>query len=293
MKIGFIGLGNMGIAMVGNLLKAGYEVIVYNRTADKAHTLVSQGARLAASVAEASDVDVVMTMLANDEAVESIVFGPGGVLANLRPAAMHISSSTISVPLSRRMAQEHAKRGQRYVAAPVFGRPAAAAAAELLIVAAGERGAVLAAQPLLEVLGKKVVAAGDKPESANLIKLSGNFLFASAIESMGEAFALIAKAGVDREQYLEILTTLFDTPIYRIYGPLIANGRFEPAAFQASLGQKDIRLLLAAAENLSVPMPFASVLRDRFLSLMAQGGERLDWSAIGGLAAQDARVANA
>jgi 3-hydroxyisobutyrate dehydrogenase-like beta-hydroxyacid dehydrogenase len=293
MKIGFIGLGNMGIAMAGNLLKAGHEVIVYNRTADKAGTLVAKGAKLAPSIAAASDVDVVLTMLANDEAVEGVVLGPEGVLSSLRPGSMHISSSTISVPLSERMAREHAKLGQRYVAAPVFGRPAAAAAAELLIVAAGEHDAVVAAKPLLEVLGKKVFVAGEAPGTANLIKLSGNFLSASAIESIGEAFALTAKAGVDREQYLEILTTLFDASAYRIYAPLIASGRFEPAAFRAPLAQKDIRLLLAAAEKLSVPMPFASVLRDRFLTLIAHGGERLDWSAIGGLASQDARVANA
>ena len=293
MKVGFIGLGNMGVGMVGNLLKAGHDVRIYNRSADKARTLLAKGAKLAASVAEASDVDVVMTMLANDEAVESIVLGPGGVLSSLRAGAMHISSSTISVPLAACMAQEHAKHGQRYVAAPVFGRPAAAAAAELLIVAAGEHGAVMAAKPLLEALGKKVFVAGERPEAANLIKLSGNFLSASAIESIGEAFALAAKAGVDREQYLEILTTLFDAPAYRIYAPLIASGRFEPAAFRAPLAQKDIRLLLAAAEKLSVPMPFASVLRDRFLTLMAHGGEHLDWSAIGGLASQDAQVVSA
>jgi 3-hydroxyisobutyrate dehydrogenase-like beta-hydroxyacid dehydrogenase len=293
MKVGFIGLGNMGAAMAGNLLKAGHEVTVYNRTPGKANTLAAQGARVAGSASEACRGDVVMTMLANDEAVESVVLGREGVLASLRSGALHISSSTISVPLSQRLSQEHAQHGQRYVAAPVFGRPEAAAAAQLVVVTAGERAAVEAAQPLLEAIGRKVFVVGDTPGAANLVKLSGNFLFASVIESLGEAFALITKGGIDRQRYLEILGNLFNVPAYNIYGALIAGGHFEPAGFAAPLGQKDIRLLLAAAENLGVAMPVASLLRDRFLTLMAQGGEHLDWSAIGGLAAKDAGVAAA
>jgi 3-hydroxyisobutyrate dehydrogenase-like beta-hydroxyacid dehydrogenase len=293
MKVGFIGLGNMGAAMASNLLKAGHEVTVYNRTSAKARTLAAQSAAIATSVSEACRGDAVMTMLANDEAVESVVLGPEGVLASLRPDALHISSSTISVTLSKRLSQEHGRHGQRYVAAPVFGRPDAAAAAQLVSVTAGERTAVEAAKPLLEAISRKVFVVGDTPAAANLVKLSGNFLFASVIESLGEAFALITRGGVDRQQYLEILASLFNVPAYNIYGELIASGRFEPAAFAAPLGQKDIRLLLAAAENLGVAMPIASLLRDRFLTLMANGGEHLDWSAIGGLAAKDAGLAAA
>jgi 3-hydroxyisobutyrate dehydrogenase-like beta-hydroxyacid dehydrogenase len=293
MKVGFIGLGNMGAAMASNLLKAGHEVTVYNRTSAKARTLAAQSAAIATSVSEACRGDAVMTMLANDEAVESVVLGPEGVLASLRPDALHISSSTISVALSKRLSQEHGKHGQRYVAAPVFGRPDAAAAAQLVSVTAGERTAVEAAKPLLEAISRKVFVVGDTPAAANLVKLSGNFLLASVIESLGEAFALITRGGVDRQQYLEILASLFNVPAYNIYGELIASGRFEPAAFAAPLGQKDIRLLLAAAENLGVAMPIASLLRDRFLTLMANGGEHLDWSAIGGLAAKDAGLAAA
>ena len=290
MKVGFIGLGNMGAAMAENLLKAGHEVTVYNRTREKAHRLEARGARVAATVSEASGGDAVMTMLANDEVVESVVLGAGGVAASLRPGALHVSSSTISVVLSRRLSEEHAKRGQRYVAAPVFGRPEAAAAAELIVVAAGEKTALEAARPLLDAISRTVFPLGDQPEAANVIKLSGNFLTASVIEALGEAFAFIARAGVDRQRYLEILTRLSAVPAYKVYGALIADGRFEPARFAAPLGQKDIRLLLAEAENLGVPMPLASLLRDRFLTLMAHGGERLDWSAIGGLAAKDAGV---
>jgi 3-hydroxyisobutyrate dehydrogenase-like beta-hydroxyacid dehydrogenase len=288
MKVGFVGLGNMGAAMAGNLLKAGHELTVYNRSPAKARALAAQGARVASSLAEACRGDAVLTMLANDEAVESLALGREGILASLHRGAVHICSSTISVPLSQRLSREHTEHGQRYVAAPVFGRPEAAAAAQLVIVAAGERTAVDAAQPLLEAIGRKVFVVSDDPGAANLIKLSGNFLFASVIESLGEAFALISKGGIDRQRYLEILTSLFNVPAYTIYGGLIASGRFEPAGFAAPLGQKDIRLLLTAAEKLGVPMPVASLLRDRFVSLIAQGGERLDWSAIAGLAARDA-----
>lgn len=288
MKVGFIGLGHMGSAMALNLLKAGHEVTVYNRSAAKARPLASQGARVAGSIAEACRGDAVMTMLANDEAVASVVEGPEGILASLGSGALHISSSTISVCLSQRLAQLHARSAQRYVAAPVFGRPEAAAAAQLTIVAAGEPAALETAQAPLAAIGSKVFVLGDAPEQANLVKLSGNFLLASVIESLGESFALTRKGGVDPQRYLEILTSLFNAPAYRIYGALIASGRFEPPAFAAPLGQKDIRLLLAVADRLGVAMPVASVLRDRFLALMAQGGEHLDWSAIGGLAAKDA-----
>jgi 3-hydroxyisobutyrate dehydrogenase-like beta-hydroxyacid dehydrogenase len=291
MRVGFIGLGHMGAAMAGNLIKAGHEVTVYNRTPEKAHALVAAGARLATSVSQASQGDAVMTMLANDEAVESLVWGREGILASLRAGALHVASSTISVALSERLSHEHARHGQRYIAAPVFGRPDVAAAAQLVVVAGGEKDAVEVARPLLEAIARKVFVVGNAPHAANLVKLSGNFLNASVIESLGEAFALIGKGGVDRQRYLEILASLFNVPAYNIYGALIAGGRFEPAGFAAPLGQKDIRLLLTAAENLGVPMPVASLLRDRFLTLMAHGGERLDWSAIGGLPAQEAGLA--
>jgi len=293
MKVGFIGLGHMGAGMAGNLIKAGHEVTVYNRTPEKARALEAAGAKVANSVSEVSQGDAVITMLANDEAVASVVLGRAGALASLRPGALHVSSSTISVALSERLSQEHARQRQRYIAAPVFGRPDVAAAAQLVVVAGGETSAVEAARPLLEVIARKVFVVGDAPQAANLVKLTGNFLNASVIESLGEAFALIAKGGIDRQRYLEILASLFNVPAYNIYGALIASGRFEPAGFAVPLGQKDIRLLLAAADTLGVPMPIAGLLRDRFLTLLAHGGERLDWSAIGGLPAQDAGLAAA
>jgi 3-hydroxyisobutyrate dehydrogenase-like beta-hydroxyacid dehydrogenase len=175
------------------------------------------------------------------------------------------------------------------VAAPVFGRPDVAAAGQLFVVAGGAPDAVKSAAPLFDAIGERTFVISEKPKAANLVKLSGNFLSASVIESLGEAMALVAKGGVDRRQYLDILTsTLFGAPVYKTYGGLIADGIFEPAGFAAPLGQKDIRLTLAAAEDLRVPMPLASLLRDRFLTLMAHGGDKLDWSAIGQLAAKDA-----
>ena len=287
--VGFIGLGLMGTGMAANLLKAGYDVTVYNRKVSKAASLISEGAKLAANIGEACKGSVVVTRLANDTAVENVVLGPGGVIANLSPGALHISSSTISVAISERLSNEHAKRDQRFVAAPVFGRPDAAAAGQLFIVAGGNKAALETAEPLLTAFGQKTFVISDEPKAANLVKLSGNFLSAAVIESLGEALALIAKAGIDQSRYLEFLTsTLFEAPVYKTYGALIASGQFAPAGFAAPLGQKDIRLVLSAAEDLRVPMPLASLVRDRFLSLLAHGGESLDWSAIGQLPAMDA-----
>jgi 3-hydroxyisobutyrate dehydrogenase-like beta-hydroxyacid dehydrogenase len=289
MDIGFIGLGQMGIGMAANLVKAGHRVTVYNRTTAKAAPLAALGASVAGSVADVCRGDAVVTMLADDAAVEGAAFGDGGIVASLARSAIHISCSTISVALSERLESEHARAGQRYVAAPVFGRPEAAAAAKLFIVAAGPADAVSAAEPLLGVMGQRTFVVSQSPKAANLVKLSGNFLIAAAIESLGEAMALVNKGGVDRHEYLEILTsTLFNAPIYKIYGALIADRKFEPAGFTVPLGQKDIRLALEASEELHVPLPLGSLLRDRFLTLRAHGGDHLDWAAVGSLAAKDA-----
>jgi 3-hydroxyisobutyrate dehydrogenase-like beta-hydroxyacid dehydrogenase len=289
MKVGFVGLGNMGSAMAANLIKAGHEVTVYNRSAGKADPLVRQGAHKAASVAEACTGEATVTMLADDNAVSDTVWGDDRLLARLPRGAIHISMSTISVALSKRLAEAHARAGQRYVAAPVFGRPEAAAAAKLFIVPAGNPAAIAACQPLFDAIGQKTVPMGTEPSAANLIKLSGNFLIAAMIESLGEAIALVGKGGVDRKAYVELLTTtMFPAPAYKIYGNLIAENRFEPAAFAVPLGHKDIRLAMAAAENLRVPMPVASLLNDRFLRLLANGGDKLDWAAVGGLSTADA-----
>jgi 3-hydroxyisobutyrate dehydrogenase-like beta-hydroxyacid dehydrogenase len=292
MKVGLIGLGQMGSGMAANLLKAGHEVTVYNRTASKAQKLVEQGARHAAQVVDACQGDAVITMLADDGALESVVFGDAGVIGSLRPDAIHISSSTISVALSEKMTTAHAASGQRFVSAPVFGRPDAAAAAKLFVTVAGPSDAVEACMPLFDAIGQKTFRFGNKPSDANLVKVSGNFLISSVIEALGEAMALVGKAGIDQHQYLDFLTsTLFNAPVYKTYGGLIADKKFEPAGFVAPLGFKDNRLVLAAAETLRVPLPLASLIYNRFLTLLARGGESLDWSAISLMAAEDAGLA--
>lgn len=289
MKVGLIGTGNMGAGMAANLLKAGHTLTVYNRTREKAEPLAAQGAKVVDTPAEASGGDAVFTMLSKDEAVEEVVFGERGVLKGLRKGALHISSSTISVDLSRRLAAAHAEAGQRYAACPVLGRPDAAAAAKLFIIAAGPDDTLKSAEPLLSAVGQRTFVVSDRPEAANLVKLSANFLIANVIESLGEATALITKGGVDKHAYIDLLTaTLFNAPVYKTYGGLIANEQFEPAGFAAPLGLKDMRLALAAGEELRVPLPIVSLLRDRYLALLAQGGDALDWSAIGMLAARDA-----
>ncbi len=214
MKIGFIGLGNMGAAMAANLLKAGHEVTVYNRTAERAQPLVTQGAKRAANIADACVADVVITMLADDSALEGVVYGENGVLESLPKDAVHLSCSTISVALSDKLASDHQRFGQHFVSAPVFGRPEAAAAAKLFVVAAGDAAAIDKCQPIFDAIGQRSFRFGDKPSNANLVKLSGNFLITSVIESLSEALALVGKGGLDQREYLEFLTsTLFSAPV--------------------------------------------------------------------------------
>jgi 3-hydroxyisobutyrate dehydrogenase-like beta-hydroxyacid dehydrogenase len=289
MDIGFIGLGNMGSGMAANLLEAGHRVTAYNRSRDKVDALAERGALPASTVAEACGGEVVVSMLANDDAVEAVTFGADGILASLGEGAVHVSCSTISVALATRLSAAHAEAGQRFVAAPVFGRPEAAEAAKLFVIAAAEPSVLQTVSPIFDAIGQRTFVVADDPTAASLVKLSGNFLIASVIESLGEAMALVGKAGVDKLQYLDILTsTLFGSPVYSTYGGLVAREQFEPAGFAATLGLKDIRLVLAAGEELQVPLPIASLLRDRFLTLLANGGGQLDWAAVGALSAWEA-----
>jgi 3-hydroxyisobutyrate dehydrogenase-like beta-hydroxyacid dehydrogenase len=289
MKLGFIGLGRMGTGMAANLVKAGHDLSVFNRSPGRSGSLIELGAHEAHSIADACRGEVVITMLADDDAASDIAFADDGLIASLPKGAIHISMSSISVEFSKRLARAHAQAGQRYIAAPVFGRPDMAATGKLFIVAAGDSATTNACRPLFDALGQKTISVDKEPWAANLIKLSGNFLMAATIEALGEAIALVGKAGIERRAYVEILTsTVFNSPAYKIYGGLIADCSFEPAAFAAPLGYKDIRLTLAAAETLRVPMPLGSLLHDRFLRLLAQGGDYLDWAAIGGLATLDA-----
>jgi 3-hydroxyisobutyrate dehydrogenase-like beta-hydroxyacid dehydrogenase len=288
MGVGFIGLGHMGSGMAKSLIRAGHDVIAYNRTRAKAEALARDGASVAATVAEACQANVVFTMLANDEAVEAVAFGRDGIVDSMPGRAIHISSSTISVDLSDRLAAAHAKAGQRYIAATVLGRPDRAAEGQLFVIAAGAPDALSDARPLLGAVGQGTTEFGDRPSNANLVKLSANFLFATVFESLGEAVALIAKGGIDKRHYVDFLTsTMFGSPAYKVYGGLVAADEEPPVGFAAPLGFKDIRLALAAADKLNVPMPFASVLHDRFVELLATRGDNHDWSAVGRMALRD------
>jgi len=282
MKVGFIGLGSMGAGMSRNLIKAGHDLVVYNRTRSRAQEMRSLGAKVADTASEAAaGVEVLITMLADDRAVQDVIFEPGAVIESLPEGAVHISMSTISVDLSRRLAKSHAEKRQKYIAAPVFGRPEAAAAGKLFIVSAGPSESIEKCCSLFAAIGQKTFVINEDAPSANLIKLSGNFLTTTVIESLAEGFALMRKAGVDPQKFLEVLTeSMFSAPVYKTYGGIIASEKFEPVGFKLPLGFKDNRLLLAAAEERSVPMPMASLIHDRFVAALAQGLEDADWSAI-------------
>ena len=288
MKVGFIGLGAMGSAMASNLLAAGHAVTVWNRSAAATEPLASLGARVASTPERAVLGEAVCSMLANDQAVRA-VFLDGGLLDAMDPGTVHVNHATISVALAQELAEAHAARGIDYVAAPVFGRPDAAAAARLQIVAAGKPAAVETVRPLLEAMGAKIWPMGEAPERANVVKIAGNFMLAAAIESMAEASALTRAHGVGAAEFLELMTsTLFAAPAYQGYGKLIAEQRYSPAGFAMPLGLKDVGLALSAGEARRVPLPFAGVLRDNFLDALAHGGEELDWSALALVAAKRA-----
>jgi 3-hydroxyisobutyrate dehydrogenase-like beta-hydroxyacid dehydrogenase len=289
MQVGLIGLGKMGAGIAKSLLRSGQRVTVYNRTQSRAEALRADGAIVAGSVAEACRGEVVFTMVADDTALESLVFGESGILTSLASGAVHVSLSTISVALSDKLATEHARAGQGYLAAPVFGRPEAAEAARLAVVVGGAEALVQKCKPLFEAMGPKLFVVGERPSMANVVKLSGNFLIATVLESLSEALAFARKSGVDAGALMEFLTaTLFNAPVYKIYGELIVEGRHEPAGFALPLGLKDVRLVLQAAEAANVPMPVASVVRDRFITAMARGHQEKDWSVLGRVAAEDA-----
>ena len=291
MDAGLIGLGGMGTGLAKSLLRAGHRLTVFNRTRSRAEALQANGAIVGATVAETCRSGIVLTMVADDSALESQVFGDGGILASLPRGGVHISCSTISIALSDRLTAAHSGAGQEFVSCPVFGRPEAAEAGRLAVVAAGPAQVVNRCKPLFESFGPKLLVVGEKPSLANVVKLSGNFLIASVLESLSEALAFARKSGVDPAVLTDFLTsTLFDAPVYKIYGGLIVAGNYDNVGFALPLGLKDIRLVMQAAESQSVPMPIASVIRDRFLTAMARGNSIKDWSALGLIAMEDAGI---
>ena len=288
MKAGFIGLGNMGLPMARNLLKAGHEITVYNRTRERADSLRAEGATVANQASDACVSDVLITMLADDRALRAVVLD-GRLIPRLSPGSVHICMSTISVELAQELAQAHAEAGSQFISAPVFGRPEAAESAKLAVVAAGPAGMIEKCQPLFDAMGQRTFVVGEEPSKANTVKLAGNFLILSVIESLGEAYALLRKSGTEPELFLEIMTsTLFAAPVYKTYGTIIAKEQFVPAGFKLPLGLKDVTLVLAAAAEARVPMPVASLVRDHILAAIARNGEDLDWSSFSKISAENA-----
>jgi 3-hydroxyisobutyrate dehydrogenase-like beta-hydroxyacid dehydrogenase len=290
MKIAFLGTGHMGLPMARNLAAAGHDVTVWNRSREKAEPLAEHGARIAGTPAEAAqEAEIAVTMLADDHAVEEVVFGDEGIYEALPQGAVHVSCSTIGVEFSRTLADAHDLQRQGYVAAPVFGRPEAAAARKLKVVAAGAAEAVERVRPVFDAVGERTFVVGGDPSLANVVKLCGNFIIASMIETLGESFALARKSGVAEEVFLEVLNgTFFSSPIFGGYAKAIAGRKYQPAGFKLSLGLKDVRLALAAADRAQVPMPAASLLHDRFLAGVATGRGDHDWSAVAALVAEAA-----
>lgn len=287
MDIGFIGLGEMGGAIVANLLKAGHGVRVWNRTAGRAQPLADAGAQVVATPAEAFAGDAVFSMLADDTAAREVF--DAALLDHAPRGLVHVNMATISVALAAQLASEHAERGLHYVAAPVLGRPDVAKAAKLTIMAAGDADAIDRVQPLLDAAGQKTWRVGTQPQQANVMKLAANFMLASAVETLGEAAALLAGHGVAMRDFLDVVTGgPFPGPVYAGYGGMIAEGRYEPALFKARLGLKDVRLALAAADTVSAPMPVASVVRDSLMEAVAHGDGERDFAVLGKVAARRA-----
>jgi 3-hydroxyisobutyrate dehydrogenase-like beta-hydroxyacid dehydrogenase len=291
MKIGFAGLGKMGSGMAGNLLAAGHEVAVWNRSAEKAKALAQRGARVASSPADlCQGAAAALTMLADDEAVREVVFGAEGIGDALETGAVHISCSTISTELARNLAAGHAAKGRGYLSAPVFGRPEAAASKRLLVIVGGSKESIDRFQPLFEAIGRQTIVAGAEPWQANLVKICGNFTIAGAIETLSEAFAAVKKSGVDPQVFLDSMSELFGSPVYKNYGKAIMDAQSGPGGFALRLGLKDVRLMLKAADECTAPVPTASLIRDQMLAGMANGQEDFDWSSVALVALRNAGV---
>jgi 3-hydroxyisobutyrate dehydrogenase-like beta-hydroxyacid dehydrogenase len=290
MKVGFIGLGAMGSAMASNLIAAGHTVTVWNRSEAATEKLASLGAKVARTPDRAAQGDVLHSMLANDQAMRGI-FLEGGLLDAMDPDTVHVNHATISAALARQLAEEHAKRGLQYIAAPVFGRPDVAAAGKLNMLVAGQPAAIEKARPMLDLMAAKLWPLGDVPERANVVKLAGNFMIMTAIESMAEAAALTRAYDVSTADFIELMTsTLFAAPVYQVYGKAMAEQRFTPPGFALPLGLKDVMLAQEAGFAQQVPMPLAGVLRDSLLEALADGAEGMDVAALARVSARRANL---
>ena len=280
-EVAFIGLGSMGLPMARNLLNAGFKLAIYNRTTSVTDELASLGARVAVSPAQAvTPGGIVVTMLSNDTVLESLTLGESGFANNLG-AGLHISMSTVSPDTSRKLACEQEGFGGQFVAAPVFGRPEAAALGKLFICSSGKIAAKARAKPVLDVLGQGIYDFGEEAGAANVVKLAGNFMILSATEVMAEAFALAEKNGVDRHAMFQFFTeTNFNCPIYKNYGRILADRAFEPAGFKLELAAKDVRLMRETAEKSKMTLPVADLVYARMVESMNKGRGAKDCTAI-------------
>jgi 3-hydroxyisobutyrate dehydrogenase-like beta-hydroxyacid dehydrogenase len=289
MRLGFVGLGRMGAAMARNLLAAGHELTVYNRSREKTKPFAEKGARVADTPADAArNCEAVFTMLPDDPAVEEVTFGPEGILSGLAESGTHISSSTISIKAARQLTQAHEAQGRPFLSATVFGRPQAAEAKQLIVMAAGKQELVDKYAPLFAAIGRRTFRLGEEPWQANLFKVFGNFMIATVLETFGETFAGIRKAGFNHYEFLEIVCELFGSAVYKNYGSAIADEAFQPAGFALKLGLKDVRLALETAAEFDTPLPIASILRDQFISALAHGQAQMDWSSVALTSARNA-----
>ncbi len=289
MDISVVGLGRMGQAIAFALLRAGHRVVVWNRSPAKAEPLRAAGARVADAISDACRGDAVITMLADDAAVEQVVCGPHGLLDALEPnRGIHVSMSTISPALVRALAERHAERNQNFLSAPVLGRPSAAEHGKLFVLAAGRAGLIEALRPAFDALGQRTFVIGDVPEHANLVKLSCNAMIGTMLEAVGETLALVSKAGIAPKAYIDVLmASALHSPMYEPYGEPILQHHFEPE-FRVPLALKDVELSLDAGKDLAVPLPLISLLRDHLLAAIAAGDGDLDWSAISLVAQREA-----
>jgi len=292
LALGFIGTGNMGLPIAKNLLESGYSLRVFNRTAGKAACLAALGAELVSSYDETAEPGgIVFTMLSDDNAMEQVAIGGNELVRALGTGGIHVSLSTVSPAASRRVAEHHKAFGVSYLAAPVFGRPEAAAARMLWICLSGTQAAKARVEPILKTLGREVTDFGEDPGGANVAKLAGNFLLASAVEAMAEMIVFAEKNGIAREQIIDLMaSTLFACPVYQIYGKALVAQRYQPAGFRMELGLKDVSLVLQTAAASKVPMPLASLIRDRLLTGVAKGRGDWDMTAFALAAAEDAGI---
>lgn len=281
MKITFIGLGNMGFPMAQNLLNAGYELIVYNRTYEKVAPLIAQGARFAKTPLEAAkESDIVITMLSDDAALEQVVMGPDGILNGLPERGIHISASTISVEMARKLSAVHEERSQYLISATVLGRPDAAKAAKLRIILAGPEEARQRVIPIMETLGQEIFVIGDHSEGGNIVKIGVNFLIASMLEALSEAQLMVEKYDVEPARFMNVVNALFQSPVYQNYGAMMTERRFEPAGFKMKLGMKDVELAIKSAKTVNASLPLGHLIHANFGEGMARGYGELDWTAL-------------